>query len=364
MVATPTERALPVGLPRATLVLVAAAAAVVVVAGMRGASSLLAPAFLALVLTIVAHPLRRWLDRWMPSWCASTVCILVVYVGVVLFALSVVVSVARFGGLLPSYSDELQHRLDTVVRWLHDLGVGEKQVEQATSSFDVGWLGGFVADLLGELKGLVSNLFFILSLVLFMTMDGGSFPRQLERARAAKPHVVDAFTDFASGTRRYLAVSTVFGLIVAVFDTIALYLLGVPLPLTWGLLAFITNYIPNIGFVIGLVPPAILALLEGGPTLMIAVIVIYCVLNVVIQSVIQPKVVGDSVGLSTTLSFFSLVFWTWVIGPLGALLAIPLTLLVKTLFVDTDPAARWLRPLISNKDEELDPGASQASPGS
>ena len=77
---------------------------------------------------------------------------------------------------------------------------------------------------------------------------------------------------------------------------------GVPLPLTWGLLAFITNYIPNIGFIIGLIPPAILGLLEGGPSLMLAVIAVYCVLNVVIQSVIQPKVVGDAVGLSTTLT--------------------------------------------------------------
>lgn len=350
---TTSERAQPAGLPRAILVLVGAAAAVVVIAGMKGVSDLLAPAFLALVLTVVAHPLRHWLDRWMPSWCASAVCILVVYVGVVLFALAVVVSVARFGGLLPSYADEFQERVDSVVSWLGDVGVNEEQVEQAGSSFDVGWLGGFIGDLLGELMGLVSNLFFILSLVLFMTMDGGSFPRQLDRVRAVKPHIVVAFTDFAHGTRRYLAVSTVFGLIVAVLDTIALALIGVPLPLLWGLLAFITNYIPNIGFVIGLIPPAILALLEGGPGMMLAVIAVYCILNVVIQSVIQPKVVGDSVGLSTTLSFFSLVFWTWVIGPLGALLAIPLTLFAKALLIDTDPSARWLRPLISNKDEEL-----------
>ncbi len=124
-----------------------------------------------------------------------------------------------------------------------------------------------------------------------------------------------------------------------------------PLPLTWGLLAFITNYIPNIGFVIGLIPPAILALLEGGPSLMLAVIAVYCVLNVVIQTVIQPKVVGDSVGLSTTLTFVSLVVWAWVLGALGALLAIPITLLVKAVLVDSDPNLRWLRPLISNKDE-------------
>ena len=309
------------------LVLVALAAVVIVIAGMRGIADILAPLFLALVLTVLAHPLRRWLDKKMPSWAASTVCIAVVYVGVVLFALAVLVSVARFATLLPTYADEFTQRIDDVTAWLNDVGVDQAQIDKVASSFDLGQLGGFIGDLLSVLMGLVTNLFFILSLVLFMTVDGSSFPRQLERARAAKPAIVAALEDFAHGTRRYLGVATVFGLIVAVLDSIALVLLGVPLALTWGLLAFITNYIPNIGFVIGLIPPAILALLEGGPSLMLAVIAVYCVLNVVIQSVIQPKVVGDAVGLSTTLSFFSLVFWTWVIGPLGALLAIPLTLL-------------------------------------
>lgn len=339
------------GLPRGVVVLIGTAAAIVVIAGMKAASDILAPAFLALVLTVLAHPLRHWLDRWMPSWAASLACTIAIYLLILGLALSIVVSIARFATLLPEYTEQLNDRVDDVTTWLTDAGIDQSQIDAVRSSFDVGQLSGFVGGLLSELMGLVSNLFFILALVLFMTMDGGSFPRQLERARGARPGIVEAIEEFAHGTRSYLAVSTVFGLIVAVFDTVALALLGVPAPLLWGLLAFITNYIPNVGFVIGLVPPAILALLEGGPGLMIAVIAIYCVLNVVIQSVIQPKVVGDTVGLSTTLSFVSLVFWAWVIGPLGALLAIPLTLLAKALLVDVDPALRWLRPLISNKDE-------------
>ncbi len=146
-----------------------------------------------------------------------------------------------------------------------------------------------------------------------------------------------------------------FGFIVAVLDTIALYLLDIPAPLLWGLLAFLTNYIPNIGFIIGLIPPAILGLLEGGPGLMLAVIAVYSVLNVIIQSGIQPKVVGDAVGLSTTLTFVSLVFWAWVLGPLGALLAIPLSLLVKAVLIDADPDSRWMVPLVSNMPGHDDP---------
>ena len=112
-------------------------------------------------------------------------------------------------------------------------------------------------------------------------------------------------------------VSTVFGLLVSLVDVAALYWLDVPLPWLWGLLAFITNYIPNIGFVLGLIPPALLALLEGGVRQAVLVIVAYSVINLVIQSLIQPKVVGDTVGLSITVTFLSLVFWTFVIGPWG-----------------------------------------------
>ena len=103
---------------------------------------------------------------------------------------------------------------------------------------------------------------------------------------------------------------------------------------------------------IGLIPPAVLALLDSGVGLMLAVIAVYCVLNLVIQSVIQPKIVGDAVGLSTTLTFVSLVFWSWIIGPGGTVLAVPLSLLVRALLVDADPRARWLTPIIANRPDE------------
>jgi predicted PurR-regulated permease PerM len=154
---------------------------------------------------------------------------------------------------------------------------------------------------------------------------------------------------FTHGTRRYLVVATVFGAIVAVFDTMFLWLVGVPGALLWGLLAFITNYIPNIGFVIGLVPPAILALLEGGWSLFALVVVVYSVINLIIQSVIQPKIVGDEVGLSAVVTVLSLVVWSVLLGGIGAVLAIPLTLLVKALLVDVDPDTRWVGGLLGDR---------------
>ena len=104
-------------------------------------------------------------------------------------------------------------------------------------------------------------------------------------------------------------VTTIFGFVVAVLDTLALWALGVPVPLVWGLLSFLTNYIPNVGFIIGLIPPALLGLLDGGWGTMLAVVAVYCVINVVLQTFVQPRFVGDAVGLSALMTFLSLALW-------------------------------------------------------
>jgi predicted PurR-regulated permease PerM len=136
--------------------------------------------------------------------------------------------------------------------------------------------------------------------------------------------------------------------VVALLDVVGLVILDIRFAWLWGLLAFVTNYIPNVGFLIGLVPPTIIALLDHNVGTALAVVVIYCVINVILQSVIQPRVVGNTVGLSGTLSFLSLVLWTSILGGVGALLAVPASLLVKALFVDVDPERGWVNPLLSS----------------
>ena len=201
-----------------------------------------------------------------------------------------------------------------------------------------------------------------------MAFDTTRTQRVLDRLRATKPDLVDALASFAHGTRTYMAVSAGFGLIVAVIDGVALALMGVPGAFVWAVLAFVTNFIPNIGFVIGVIPPAIIGLLEGGPGLMLAVIAVYSVINLVIQSIIQPRYVGDAVGLTPTITMLSLVFWAWALGPLGALLAVPLSLLMRALLIEADPGARWALPLVSGQlppDPRPGPrdGPIRAAPG-
>jgi AI-2 transport protein TqsA len=352
---TQGHQPLGVPFPRWLIVLTGTATATITIAGLRGISSLIGPIFLALVLTIAAHPLRGWLQsRHLPGWLATVATTLAVYVFLLLFALALVVATAEFASLLPTYKDELTSTIKDVTSWLKNVGVDEAQIKAISSSFDVGKLADLVANALGSLLGVLSDLFFIVTLLLFLAVDGAWFPRRLGETSSQRGPLVMALSEFAAGTRSYLVVSTIFGLIVALIDTGVLWAMGIPAPLLWGLLAFITNYIPNIGFIIGLVPVAILGLLEGGIPLMLGVIAVYSLVNIVIQSVIQPKVVGDTVGLSATLSFLSLVFWAWVLGAVGALLAIPLSLLVKAMLVDIDPSFRWLSPLIGDNSRAVD----------
>ena len=335
-------------LPRGVIVLLGLAGAVVAVAGLRSVADLLAPVFLALMLTVTASPLSAWLRRHgTPIWAAGLCLVVTVYL--VLFGLggALMLSVARLVDLMPQYQSQFEQLRADVAQTLSGLGVDVEHVQDVATLIQPSGIADLLQWALGGVLGVLSNGLFLLAVLLFMCLDAVHFPARLERAAAQRPEVVGALRSFAQGTRRYLLVSTVFGLIVAAIDTTVLWALDVPLPLLWGMLSFITNYIPNIGFVIGLIPPALLALLEGGPHRMTMVVVLYCVVNFVIQSVIQPKIVGDAVGLSATMSFLSLVFWTWVLGPLGALLAIPLSLFAKGLLVDIDPSTRWIDPLIS-----------------
>jgi AI-2 transport protein TqsA len=335
-------------LPRGLIVLLALAAMVVVVGGLRAFAEILGPVFLALMLTVAVHPLMTRLRRaGAPTWLAVTVTLLTVFLIVLGLAAALALSVAQLATLLPTYQDRFAGLVQDLVAWLNGLGVGTEQVRTALEGVDFAALAGLLADLLLGLAGAFSNLVFILAVLLFMGLDAASFPARMRAVSGSRPDVVVAFSSFARGTRSYLLVSTVFGLIVAVLDGFALWWMGVPLAVLWGLLAFITNYIPNVGFIIGLVPPALLALLEGGPRLMLLVIVVYVIINFIIQSVIQPKYVGDAVDVSLTLTFLSLVIWAWIIGPLGALLAIPLTLLAKALLLDIDPHTRWMTSLVT-----------------
>lgn len=346
-------------LPRPTLLLLGAAGAVLVVAGVHGMANLVGPVFLALVLTVAAHPLRMLLiRRGVPGWLAGLVMMLVIYLTLAALAVSLLISGARFAQLVPEYESEWDRGVGRAATWLTEHGLDPAGLDGMREQLDLGRLVDAVAGLIGGLVGVTSTLALVVMVVFFMTIDGGWFSERVLHLPGSRRPLGEALALFASGTRRYLVVSTVFGLIVAVFDTVALLWIGVPGAALWGVLAFVTNYVPNIGFVIGIVPPTVLALLEGGPGMALATVTAYVVINMVIQSMIQPRIVGNVVGLSGTVTMLSLVFWAFTLGALGALMAVPLTLFAKALLVDADPRMAWLGPLLTTHE----PGYRERAP--
>ena len=353
------------GLPRLAMVAIVAGSLVLVLAGARATAGIIGPAFLALVLTITVHPVRRALvRRRVPDWLVAVAVVLSVYLLLVSVSLALVVSAGRLAELLPQYKDEFARYTDRLTTWLSSLGVTTDQASSIGSSVDPSSLVTVIGGAFNAVLDVLSSFFFIVTVALMMAFDTGGVERVMGVVRTTRPHLVDAVTSFAHGTRVYMGVAAGFGFIVAVIDGIALYVMGVPGAFIWAVLAFVTNFIPNIGFVIGVIPPAIIGLLEGGPALMIGVIVVYSVINVVIQSVIQPRYVGDAVGLSPTITLLSLIFWAWALGAIGALLAVPFSLFMRAILIEADPSVHWVLPILSGRlpKEPAEPSALPAAP--
>lgn len=334
------------------IALVAVAALVIAVFGLRETASILMPAFLAVNLVIAGMPLQRLLAKFMPGVLASVGLVLVLYAVLAALVASLVWSVWIAAEEIPQYQDRFTQLYDDTIMWLGDFGLSEDQIRESFGNVQPDQIVGYVQTAAGSISSLGTMLAILVVAIFFLCFDIPGLASRWVRVMSIRPRVAESLEEFSHGIRRYWIVSTAFGLIVAAMDWVALVILGVPLAGVWAVLAFITNYIPNIGFVIGLVPPALFALLIGGPTTALWVVVIYSVINLVMQSFIQPKFTGDAVGLTPTMTFLSLAFWSLVAGPLGAILAVPLTLAFKALFIDTDPRMGWFSTFMVSTGSE------------
>ena len=348
------------GMGRGLVLVLGAAAVVITAAGIRAGAEIVAPVMLSLVLTIAVLPLWRWAKghRW-PGWAATLLALVAACAIVLVLVLGTVLAIVKLVELLPQYADNAQQLRGDGKDFLTSHGIGSKPAGTAVDQLDPDKLVSALTTLLQGVLGAVGNLFFLVTLLFFLCTAVPLAGARFATLRAAKPELGDSLSRFVGATQRYLVVTALFGAIVAVLDTGALWLLAVPLPLVWGLFSFITNFIPNIGFVVGVIPPALLALLDEGWAKALLVVVVYSGINVVIQTFIQPHYVGATVGLSTEMTFLSLVVWTFLLGPLGALLAVPMTLLVRALLIDPDERAAWVSPLISTA---VDPPEADVAP--
>jgi len=331
----------------ASKILVTIAAFVVVVAGMSAAKVILVPFLLAAFIAIISAPPLFWLQRkGLPPWLALVIVIIGVLIIGLLVAGLVGSSVKGFSKNLPVYEVKFKQYTTAIMGLLEKHGVDVSGLA-LTKIFNPGAVMKLVAVLLNSLGNMLTNGFLILMTVIFMLLEASSFPAKLRTALTTPQSSPTRLDIFISNVKHYMAIKTLISIVTGIFITIWLTIIGVDYPLLWGLLAFALNYVPNIGSIIAAVPAVLLAIIQLGLVKSLFAAAGYIVINLLMGSVVEPRFMGRGLGLSTLVVFLSLLFWGWILGPVGMLLSVPLTITAK-IALDSRDETRWIAVLLGS----------------
>lgn len=321
------------------------AAFVVVVAGMRASQDILIPFLLSLFIAIIVTPLLNWMrGKGIPTWAAIIIIILTIIIIGFLIAVLVGSSLTDFSNSLPDYQAGLQQKLTEFLAFFEDRGI--KVVDQTFMEFiDPGAAMRMTSKVLTGMGNLLGDTFLILLVVVFMLLETATFSQKIEKAIPEGSPEMDRLNIFLQNINRYMVIKTWTSLGTGTIVTIWLSIWRVDYALLWGLLTFLLNYIPNIGSIMAAVPPTLLALVLLGPWSALAVALGYLAVNLSIGSFLEPRLMGRGLGLSTLVVFLSLLFWGWVLGPVGMILSVPLTMTMKIGLSSFDET-QWLSALL------------------
>ena len=328
----------------AAQIAVTLAAVVLVLAGLQAAKAIVVPFLLATFIAIIGASPMFWLQRkGLPAWLALLIVILLVLLVGSLMAGLVLSSVRDLSGSLPAYEIKLQELTAMTVAWLQKLGL-KVSAPVLTELFDPGAAMKLVSTMLNALGNVVTNGFLVLMTVVFMLLEASSFPIKLRTILGGDASLGQLDT-FVSNVKHYMLIKTLVSLATGVLVTILVAMLGVDLPLLWGLLAFALNYVPNIGSIIAGLPAVLLTVVQLGPLRALLVAAGYVVINLLVGGLLEPRFMGRGLGLSTLVVFLSLLFWGWLLGPVGMLLSVPLTMTAK-IALDSREDTRWLAVIL------------------
>lgn len=326
-------------------VLVIVAAFVVVVSGMKAAVAILVPFLLSVFIAVICAPPLFWLQhRGLPTVVALLAVILGALSLGLLIGVLVGTSVEDFSKNLPLYQSRLQQQTSGVVTRLEGVGIHLPK-DFVRDTFDPGKVMKLASRVLKGFTSALADIFLILLTVMFILLEASSFPGKLRSVLDDPDTSLRGFERFSENVKRYVAIKTSTSLLTGFAIFVWLSVLGVDYPFLWGLLAFLLNYVPNIGSIIAALPAVLLALIQLGPATALLAVAGYLVANIVVGNVIEPRFMGKGLGLSTMVVFLSLVFWGWVLGPVGMLLSVPLTMTVR-IALDSSDDTRWIAVLL------------------
>ena len=338
--------------PRTQNTVLTIAGLLIILAWMRYAQSLIVPFLLALFLAAIAATPVNWLkSKGLPVPLAIMLVLLISIAAGVFVTLILGSSVDEFSKSLPAYQTRLKELTGGIVDWLAGMGINAPETRGILNVIDPGKAMGFANSLISSLGGVFGNAFLILFTVLFMLMEAWSFPQKINAIYGNRgDEVLNRVSDVLKSTRQYLSIKTLMSLATGILVGGGTALIGLDFPILWGFLAFALNFIPNIGSIIAAVPAVLLSLVQLGSMATLGVILVYLTANIVIGNIVEPRYMGEKVGLSTLVVFLSLVFWGWLFGLVGMLLSVPLTMTVKFASLANEET-RWLGILLGPGSE-------------
>lgn len=330
---------------RGTCFLVVAAALVIIIWGIYQAQSVIVAVLVSIFLAVIGAPAVRWLRR---KGVGRVLAVSLVVIGMLavlmVFGVLMGASITSFSSALPSLQTQLAQRIDSLKDMLAGKGIKIPDISQLTH-VNPGSIMSIAAGIFTGLSSALSNIILILLTVMFILLEASSFPDKLRTAIGERRAAAFRFDRFVHDINHYMIMKTSISVVNGIVIGLWLTILGVDFALLWGLLAFLLHYVPNIGSFLAAIPAIFLALIQFGFGRAALAALGYVVAEFVLGNIVEPRIMGRGLGLSTLVVFLSLVFWGSLLGLFGMILSVPITMALKLAFEGND-STRWIAVLL------------------
>ncbi|HDT2305611.1 TPA: AI-2E family transporter [Citrobacter braakii] len=324
---------------------------VIILSGIRVAADIIVPFILALFIAVVLNPVvQRMVKLRIPRVIAVSLLIVIIVMLMVLLLAYLGTSLNELARTLPQYRSSLVIPLKNLEPWLQRAGIGVS-VDELVKYIDPNAAMTLVTNLLAQLSNAMSSIFLLLLTVVFMLLEVPQLPNKLKQMMSRPIEGMAAIQRAIDSVSHYLVLKTAISIVTGLVAWGMLAALDVRFAFVWGLLAFALNYIPNIGSVLAAIPPIAQVLVFSGLYNALVVFAGYLVINLVFGNILEPRIMGRGLGLSTLVVFLSLIFWGWLLGPVGMLLSVPLTIIVKIALEQTN-GGQSIAVLLSDLNKE------------
>jgi AI-2 transport protein TqsA len=306
-------------------VLYAAAAIIIIAAAMKLAAPVVNIILVSILIAMTVMPLIIWLiKKGVPKVLSLLITLLVLIIVISFTAMMLSVAVVGIAEKIPQYEQNLESFKDRSIEFLSQFDIDVSSVFH-DKFYSPEELVRFATEFISGLIEVFSNFAVVFLFVIFIIIDMADLRYRIHKGEKKIGKGLLKLAELADEIRRYMSISALTGLQTALGNLVLLLIVGVDFPVLWAFLSFLVSFIPNIGFILSVIPPAFLALAELGLTEAIIVIVGITIIHEIIENVIKPKYMGKELNLSLSMIFISLILWSWILGPIGAILAIPLT---------------------------------------